>query len=144
MPNLRIILIEPKEAGNVGATARVMKNFGFRELWIVGEHPPLQPSAGWWASGADDVVTSARFAPTLHAAIADTQLAIATTSARGRTTPVDLSPSDLSETFAALGESETLALVFGSWAGSARLFGWGISCTIWCLWIAWRASFIVR
>ena len=111
--NLRIVLVEPKEAGNVGATARVMKNFGFRELWIVGQHPPLQPLAGWWASGADDVVTSARFVPTLHAAIADTQLAIATTSARGRTTPVDLSPSELSETFAALGESETLALVFG-------------------------------
>ncbi|HEY8848515.1 MAG TPA: TrmH family RNA methyltransferase, partial [Thermoanaerobaculia bacterium] len=43
MPKLRIVLVEPKEAGNVGATARVMKNFGYRELWIVGEHPPLQP-----------------------------------------------------------------------------------------------------
>ena len=107
------MLIEPKEAGNVGATARVMKNFGFRQLWIVGEHPPLQPLAGWWASGADDVVASARFASTLHAAIADAQLAIATTSARGRTTPVDLSPVELSETFAALGDDETLALVFG-------------------------------
>ena len=113
MPKLRIVLVEPKEAGNVGATARVMKNFGYRELWIVGEHPPLQPLAGWWASGADDVVTSARFVPTLHSAIADTQLAIATTSARGRTTPVDLSPSELPETFAALGDDETLALVFG-------------------------------
>src|SRR5947209_9521840 len=101
-PMLRIVLVEPREAGNVGAAARVMKNFGFRELWIVGQHPPLQPLAGWWASGADDVVASARFAPTLHAAIADTQVAIATTSARGRTTPVDLSPSELSETFAAL------------------------------------------
>jgi TrmH family RNA methyltransferase len=113
VPNLRIVLVEPKEAGNVGATARVMKNFGFRELWIVGEHPALHPLAGWWASGADDVVASAQFAPTLHAAIADTQLAIATTSARGRTTSVDLSPSELSETFAALGDDETLALVFG-------------------------------
>jgi TrmH family RNA methyltransferase len=113
VPNLRIVLVEPKEAGNVGATARVMKNFGFRELWIVGEHPPLEPLAGWWASGADDVVASARFAATLHAAIADTQLAIATTSARGRTTAIDLSPPELSETFAALDDNETLALVFG-------------------------------
>lgn len=113
MANLRVVLVEPKEAGNVGATARVMKNFGFRELWIVGEHPQLQPLAGWWASGADDVVTAARFAPTLHAAIADVQLAIATTSARGRTSPVDFTPSQLSETFAALDDRETLALVFG-------------------------------
>jgi tRNA/rRNA methyltransferase len=113
VPNLRIILVEPKEAGNVGATARVMKNFGFRQLWIVGQHPPLHPLAGWWASGADDVVAATHFAPTLHAAIADVQLAVATTSARGRTTPVDLLPPQLSKTFAALGTDETLALVFG-------------------------------
>ena len=49
MPNLRIVLVEPKEAGNVGAVARVMKNFGFQELWIAGEHPPLMPTAEWWA-----------------------------------------------------------------------------------------------
>ena len=107
---LRIVLVEPREAGNVGATARVMKNFGFDDLWIVGEHPPLQPLAGWWASGADDVVERARFAPMLHHALHDMQVTIATTSSRGRTTPVDLTP----ETAAALyAESETVALVFG-------------------------------
>ena len=113
MANLRIVLVEPKEAGNVGAAARVMKNFGFHELWIVGEHPPLEPLAGWWASGADDVVAEARFGPTLHAAIADAQLAVATTSARGRTTPVDFDPPQLAHTFGELGEEDILALVFG-------------------------------
>ena len=112
MANLRVVLVEPKEAGNVGA-AGVMKNFGFRELWIVGEHPQLQPLAGWWASGADDVVGAARFAPTLHAAIADVQLAIATTSSRGRTTPVDFTPHSLAGLFASLADDQTLALVFG-------------------------------
>ena len=107
---LRIVLVEPREAGNVGAAARVMKNFGFDELWIVGEHPTLQPLAGWWASGADDVVERARFAPTLHHALADAHLTIATTSARGRTTPVDLTPQSVAELYA---ESQTLALVFG-------------------------------
>jgi tRNA/rRNA methyltransferase len=111
MAKLRIVLVEPREAGNVGAAARVMKNFGFEELWIVGEHPPLSPLAGWWASGADDVVAEAHFVPTLHAAIADAQLTVATTSARGRTTPVDLTPFQLAEMFASL--SGTLALVFG-------------------------------
>ena len=56
---LRIVLVEPREAGNVGAAARVMKNFGFDDLWIVGRHPNLHPLAGWWASGADDVVERA-------------------------------------------------------------------------------------
>ena len=90
-----------------------MKNFGYGDLWIVGEHPPLQPLAGWWASGADDVVVGARFTPALHHAIADTHVTVATTSARARTTPVDLTPAGVAEVYASLGEWQTLALVFG-------------------------------
>src|SRR5437763_13415204 len=91
-PSLRIVLVEPREAGNVGAAARVMKNFGHRDLWIVGEHPNLHPLAGWWASGAEDVVAEAHFVPTLIEALADAHVTIATTSSRGRTTPIDLTP----------------------------------------------------
>jgi len=109
----RIVLVEPREAGNVGAAARAMKNFGFEDLWIVGEHPPLLPVAGWWASGADDMLERARFAPTLQEAIADANLVVATTSARGRTTPVDLTPPQLAAEVSALGDDQTVALVFG-------------------------------
>jgi tRNA/rRNA methyltransferase len=112
MARLRIVLVEPREAGNIGAVARAMKNFGFDDLWIVGEHPPLQPVAGWWASGAEDVIERAHFAPTLHYALAGAQMTVATTSARGRTTPVDLSPFDLAKS-SSLGEEGVLALVFG-------------------------------
>ncbi|SRR5258708_4098271 len=111
--HLRIILVEPKEAGNVGAAARVMKNFGFTDLWIVGDHPRLDPLAGWWASGADDVVASATFVPTLLEALADAHITVATTSSRGRTTPADLTPSDLAVAAGALTSEQTLALVFG-------------------------------
>ena len=112
-PRLRIVLVEPREAGNVGAAARAMKNFGFADLWIVGHHPNLHPLAGWWASGAEDVVESAHFAPTLHHALADAHVTIATTSSRERTTPVDLSPVDTTRLFASLDESQTMAIVFG-------------------------------
>jgi tRNA/rRNA methyltransferase len=110
---LRIILVEPREAGNVGAVARAMKNFGFSELWIVGEHPELLPVSGWWASGADDLVGTARFAPTLLEAVSDAHLTVATTSMRGRTTPVTFTPRTLAEKFATLGGEQVLALVFG-------------------------------
>ena len=30
-----IILVEPKYAGNTGAVARLMKNFGFKNLWLI-------------------------------------------------------------------------------------------------------------
>jgi tRNA/rRNA methyltransferase len=110
---LRIVLLEPREAGNVGAVARAMKNFGFDELWIAGAHPPLAPLAGWWASGADDVVQSARFAGSLHHAVRDAKLTVATTSSRGRTTPADLTPRTLAALARTLGDDDVLALVFG-------------------------------
>ena len=113
MARLRIVLVEPREAGNVGAAARVMKNFGFGELWVVGEHPQLQPVSGWWASGADDLLAAARFAPALLDAIGDAHLTVATTSSRGRTTPATFTPRTLGERFASLGDDQILALVFG-------------------------------
>ena len=112
MAKIRFVLVEPREAGNVGAVARAMKNFGFGELWIVGEHPELLPVAGWWASGADDLLESATFVPTLREALAGAQLTVATTSMRGRTSPVTFSPRSLAARTAELGE-QRLALVFG-------------------------------
>lgn len=113
MATLRIVLVEPREAGNVGAVARVMKNFGFHDLVIVGEHPQLLPVAGWWASGADDLLARARFTTTLPEALADAHLTIATTSLRGRTTTADFSPQQLAGQFRSLGDDQILALVFG-------------------------------
>jgi tRNA/rRNA methyltransferase len=113
MAHLRIVLVEPREAGNVGAAARVMKNFGFDELWIAGQHPELLPVAGWWASGADDLLAAARTVPTLAAAVGDAHLIVATTSARGRVMSDIVTPPALRQRFAALADDETLALVFG-------------------------------
>jgi tRNA/rRNA methyltransferase len=113
MAKLRVVLVEPQEAGNVGAVARVMKNFGFSELVIVGRHPQLLPVAGWWASGSDDVLEASRKVPTLSDALRGAVLTVATTSARGRTSPADLRPDALRVRFGELGPDDTMALVFG-------------------------------
>lgn len=113
MARLRIVLVEPREAGNVGAVARAMKNFGFGELWIVGAHPQLLPVSGWWASGADDVLANARFVPTLLEALADAHLTVATTSMRGRTTATSFNPRTLGAHVASLNEDQLVAVVFG-------------------------------
>lgn len=113
MPQLRIVLVEPQEAGNVGAAARVMKNFGFTQLWIAGKHPTLEPVAGWWASGADDVIRDAQRVPGLYYAIRDAHMTVATTSARGRTNTITLTPESLGHLFGSLSDDQTLALVFG-------------------------------
>lgn len=113
MPRIRIVLVEPREAGNVGAVARAMKNFGLSDLWIVGEHPQLLPVSGWWASGADDLLESARFAPQLADALADAHLTVATTSMRGRTSPVTFTARTLAERASSMDEEQRIALVFG-------------------------------
>jgi tRNA/rRNA methyltransferase len=110
---IRIVLVEPREAGNVGAAARVMKNFGFEELWIAGEHPELHPLAGWWASGADDVVERAQRVSSLFDAVRDANVTVATTSLRGRTTEAGMGPFDVARLNASLRADQTLALVFG-------------------------------
>ena len=35
MPKIRVVLVEPKLEGNVGAVARAMKNFGVADLVLV-------------------------------------------------------------------------------------------------------------
>lgn len=110
---VRFVLVEPREAGNVGAAARAMKNFGFTDLAIVGETPPLQPVAEWWASGAGDLVERAARPATLADAVSEAQLVVATTSSRERPVGRPLSPMELAQEAAALGEEGMLALVFG-------------------------------
>ena len=35
MQSVRVIIVEPKNAGNLGAIARLMKNFGLEDLTVV-------------------------------------------------------------------------------------------------------------
>ena len=112
---LRIVLVEPKEWGNVGAVARAMKNFDAEELFIVGNREAnVDPSAVWWSSGADDLLKRATRVDTLQEALRDVHLSVATTAARSRHVHEQLTPSSLA-TLAreTLGDDHTLALVFG-------------------------------
>lgn len=110
---LRIVLVEPREAGNVGAAARAMKNFGFRGMTLVGASPPLAPVAEWWASGADDVLASATRVDRLEDALAEAHRTIATTSARGRGDLPQLTPAGVRDLYREMDDDQTLALVFG-------------------------------
>jgi tRNA/rRNA methyltransferase len=121
---VRIIMVEPHEAGNVGAAARAMKNFGFTDLTIVGSRELRTDTVSqWWAAGADDLVAKARRVDTLEEALADVHLAIATTAVRGRHVHEQLTPSEAArvaeETLTA---EQRLAIVFGreEWGLSGR------------------------
>jgi len=113
---VRIVLVEPREAGNVGAAARAMKNFGFTDLWIVGTKPErVDDVSSWWAVGAIDVVENATRVATLEEALADCHLTVATTAAaRDRKVYDQLQPADVARLAEeTLGEEHRLAIVFG-------------------------------
>jgi len=112
---LRIILVEPQEAGNVGAAARAMKNFGFTDLWIVGgKSERVDDVSSWWAVGAIDVVNGATRVATLEEALADCHLTVATTAIRGRQVYDQLAPQDVARLAEeTLTDEHRLGIVFG-------------------------------
>ena len=113
--HVRIVLVEPRDAGNVGAAARAMKNFGFTDLWIAGPGEERTDNvSAWWAVGANDVVQSATRVGTLGEALVDCHLAVATTAGRERHVFEQLAPHDVARLAAeTLGDEHRLALVFG-------------------------------
>src|ERR1041385_1149098 len=113
--HVRIILVEPRDAGNVGAAARAMKNFGFTDLWIAGGgEERTDDVSSWWAVGANDVVRSATRVATLADALVDCHLTIATTAVRRRHVFEQLTPHDVARLAEeTLGDEHRLALVFG-------------------------------
>jgi tRNA/rRNA methyltransferase len=111
---VRIVLVDPQDAGNVGAAARAMKNFGITDLCIVGGKQRVDDVSSWWAKGADDVVDGATRVDRLEDALADCHLTVATTAIRMRQVYDQLTPSEVARVAEEqLAEEHRLAIVFG-------------------------------
>jgi tRNA/rRNA methyltransferase len=83
---LRFILVETSHPGNIGAVARAMKTMGFSELVLVNPRfadAIRQDEAVAFASGAQDVLESARIVGSIEEALADCNF-VAAVSARLR------------------------------------------------------------
>ncbi|MCU4139137.1 MAG: tRNA C32 [Methanophagales archaeon] len=76
--DVRVVLVEPKRDENVGAVARVMKNFGFYSLYIVGDS--VGEKAFYVAYHAEDVLEKCKFVRTLEEAIAGSHIVVGTTA----------------------------------------------------------------
>src|SRR5439155_8876209 len=78
----RVVLVRPQVAGNLGATARVMRNFGFTDLWLVApEADPADPHARQLSTHGESLLDAAHVVPNLSEALADCVF-VAGTSAR--------------------------------------------------------------
>jgi tRNA (cytidine32/uridine32-2'-O)-methyltransferase len=118
LDRIRIVLVNTTHPGNIGATARAMKNMGLSDLCLV--EPKFFPheEAQARASGADDILASARVVGSIDEALADCQLVVGT-SARERHIPWPLvNPRELGAISAQMLQSEAgaagrIAVLFG-------------------------------
>lgn len=111
--NIRIVLVGTTHPGNIGATARAMKNMGLTQLWLVEpKHWPSREALSMAAS-ALDILDHARVVDTLEDAIADCHLVLGT-SARLRDMPIPLlDPAACATTVVDNLPHKSIALVFG-------------------------------
>ncbi|HKI74892.1 MAG TPA: RNA methyltransferase [Pseudomonadales bacterium] len=85
-PDVRIVLVETTHPGNIGASARAMKNMGLSRLVLVSPHDFPNDTARFRAVSAADIVDNATVVDSLDAAIEGCHLVIGT-SARDRRIP---------------------------------------------------------
>ncbi|MGL5803980.1 MAG: RNA methyltransferase [Xenococcaceae cyanobacterium] len=113
LKNLRIILVEPAGALNVGSIARIMKNMALDTLVLVNPHCEfLGDEARRMAVHGVDVLEKARIVNTLPEALEGCQRAIATT-ARSRNLPTELEHPRVALPWL-LEANITSALIFGA------------------------------
>ncbi|MCE5338560.1 MULTISPECIES: RNA methyltransferase [unclassified Methanoculleus] len=114
MPEVSIVLVEPLYEGNVGFTARVMKNFGFTRLVLVNPCP-LGNDAVMRASHARDVLEGAR-RMTVNEVYREFDFVVATTGEVSKSvcTPMRMpyyAPAEVREAVADI--DGTVAVLFG-------------------------------
>ncbi len=111
---VRIVLIDPSHPGNIGSTARAMKNMCLSDLVLVRPRNFPHEQATALAAGADDVLAAARVVGTIPEALADCGFVAGTTS-RPRSYHWEfVTPRDVAARIVAMPAENRAALLFGS------------------------------
>ena len=81
MDNCRVVLVRPHYAGNIGATARVMRNFGLTRLVLVDPIADrMDAEARRLSTHGEAILDGAEIVPSLQVAVADCVLVVATSA----------------------------------------------------------------
>jgi len=84
LDRIRIVLVRPIRAGNVGAVCRVMKNMGLSDLVLVAPRcDPLTEEARGFAARAKPMLEQVRIVPDIPEALAGCVLTLATSAKAG-------------------------------------------------------------
>lgn len=113
-----VVLVRPREEGNVGAAARAMANMGLDRLILVEPAAELGPVAAAFAVGARHVLDGARRVSGLREALAPFRRIVGTTSSRDRRWEVPvLTPRELPAHLVQDPPDTPTALLFGPEVG---------------------------
>jgi tRNA/rRNA methyltransferase len=113
LERVRIVLVRPKSAGNVGSVARAMKNTGLEDLRLVAPRRYRAASARSMAVHAADLVSRARRHSSLGEAIADCSWVVGTTCRPGSYRARALSPREAAKQIVSVAAANAVAVVFG-------------------------------
>jgi TrmH family RNA methyltransferase len=114
LPAVRVVLVEPKNEGNVGAVARAMKNFGFADLILVNPCP-IGVEGRQRAMRGSDLLEHAPRVADVASALEGSDLVVGTSGIDAtnekRFAKISIAPKDLAMRAAPM--QGTLALLFG-------------------------------
>jgi tRNA/rRNA methyltransferase len=114
LKNIRVVLCETAHPGNIGAAARALKTMGLGSLYLVAPERFPDPQAEWLASGATDVLQSARVCASLDQALAGSAFTVACTSrVRGIAVPM-VSAREAAARVVEVAREQPAALVLGN------------------------------
>lgn len=98
LQDVRIVLSQVSEAGNVGAICRAIKNMGLSQLRLAAPQPLVLEKIFTRAVNAWDIWENARIFDNLAEATADCSIIVGTTRRRGHNRKsVSMTPRDLAE-----------------------------------------------
>jgi tRNA/rRNA methyltransferase len=112
LDSITIILVGTIASGNIGSTARAMKNMGLSHLCLVNPQCELNEESYRMATSAGTILREARRAGTLREAIGGAGYVFGTTARKRRLRP-HIFPREMGEKIAELLPKNRVALVFG-------------------------------
>lgn len=110
--NLYFVLVEPKEPGNIGASARAIKNMGFEKLILVNP-APLTDEAYWMAWASQDILENAEIYKNLDDALKDKAVVVGTTRRRGSKRGAIVDVRDGVKRIFEVAQDNKVAILFG-------------------------------
>lgn len=113
LKNISFVLVEPKNAGNIGSLSRLCKNMGISSVYLVNPcdyQVPQTTKLGW---AAEDVLQEMKTISSLDEIFPKVQILIGTTNRMRKNMSPLFTPKEIIEKMIPLSQDNKIAFVFG-------------------------------